>query len=244
MEKYIIAIGGGEIANNETLHIDNTIVSLSSKRRKNLLFIPTASHDSVSYAEAVSKYFSKIGCTVDSLFMTNHEHNEEEIKHMIFESDIIYVGGGDTAYMMKTWEKYGVDKMLLQAYHKGIILSGLSAGAICWANAGHSDSQSFHSDQWEYVKVKGIGLIPAILCPHYNEKGREQFDTMIQHEHTCGIALENRTALVKKGNVYKILTEDPLCKAYWICCLPDGNITKKEIDSQWFEIAGGELIYR
>ena len=53
-----------------------------------------------------------------------------------FWSDIIYVGGGNTLKMMKVWKKTGVDKMLKQAYEKGIVLSGLSAGSICWFRWG------------------------------------------------------------------------------------------------------------
>ena len=102
---------------------------------------------------------------MNTLFLTKNTYSDDYLKQAILETDIIYVGGGDTAYMMEIWRKYKIDQLLMQAYNKGVILSGLSAGAICWALSGHSDSQSFHSDKWSYSKVNGLGLIPTIICP-------------------------------------------------------------------------------
>lgn len=242
MDKYIVAIGGGEIGNNDTIFIDKTITELTNKYINNLLFIPTASHDSKSYIQAITDYFGKLNCNVDTLLLTQNTYSYEYIKQKVIKADIIYVGGGDTAYMMEVWGNNRMKEVLQFAYNRGTILSGLSAGAICWALSGHSDSQSFHSDKWVYTKVNGLGLIPTILCPHYNEKGREHFDIMLQHENSSGIALENRTALFKKNNYYKILREDTSCKAYWIYSF-ENEVIKTEIGSKWFKLNKNKLEY-
>jgi dipeptidase E len=66
------------------------------------------------------------------------------------------VGGGNTLKMMRRWRKLGVDQFLERAYHKGAVLSGISAGAICWFVYGHSDSQQFyHPDQGVTTEVIG-----------------------------------------------------------------------------------------
>ena len=66
---------------------------------------------------------------------------------------------------------------------------------------------------------------------------------MLQQENSSGIALENKTALLKKDNLFKILKEDFSCKAYWLCCSINGNISKTEIGSTWFRLDGNNLVY-
>jgi peptidase E len=106
------------------------------------------------------------------LFLSR-EASKERVREKIFSTDVIYVGGGNTPHMMRIWRRRGVDRLLLSAYKRGTVLSGISAGAICWFESGHSDSMSFYNPRkWEYINVKGLGLIKGIHCPHYNGRIR------------------------------------------------------------------------
>ena len=89
----IVAIGGGEIRDGETLNIDKFIVSLSGKEKPSLLFIPTASNDSEGYIETVKKVYKELGCDVKILCLTKENIEEDDIRDIILKSDIIYVGG-------------------------------------------------------------------------------------------------------------------------------------------------------
>lgn len=80
---------------------------------------------------------------MESLCLITKQYTDEEIKNSILNADIIYVGGGDTLRMIKKWKAYKVDLYLKEAYEKGIVLSGISAGSICWFEFGHSDSDFF-----------------------------------------------------------------------------------------------------
>ena len=199
----IVAIGGGEIKDGETLNIDKFIVSLSGKERPSLLFIPTASHDAEGYIETVKKVYGELGC---------------DIRDIILKSDIIYVGGGNTEYMMKIWEKYSVDKYLKEAYKKNIVLSGLSAGSLCWFKAGFDDSEFIEGiDRPRYKWMKGLGILPYLNNVHYEEEERKEFDEIMKKESTDAIALESNVAFVemdgktfyiradKKRNAYRFL---------------------------------------
>ena len=133
--RKIIAIGGGEIGRpgvkNETLGIDREIIKLSGKENPKLLFIPTASGDALGYIESAQNHFGKkLGCKIDSLELIIKKYSKKEISDKILNSDIIYVGGGNTLKMMKVWRKFGVDALLEKAMKKGIDLSGLSAGSL------------------------------------------------------------------------------------------------------------------
>lgn len=174
--KKIVAIGGGKIGQLgfpvETTKIDKEILRLSGKRKPRLLFIPTASSDSESYFEVVKKHFGKrLGCKTDVLYLIKEKPTKKEIEEKILSSDIIYVGGGNTLKMMRVWRNAKVDMILKQAYEKGIVLSGVSAGSICWFDSGHSDSLSFYNpEQRSYINVKGLGLIGGVHCPHYDSE--------------------------------------------------------------------------
>ncbi len=219
--KKIVAIGGGEIGRPgypiETTKIDKEIIKLSGKSRPKLLFIPTASSDSEVYIKAVEKHFGKrLGCKVDSLSLLNKRLTEKTINNQVFASDIIYVGGGNTLKMMRVWRKIGLDKILEKAWEKGIVLSGLSAGAICWFKFGVSDSKKFNDPKASLIKLKGLDFISALYCPHYDvEKDREPALKITMRE-TSGIALafDNCCAIEIIGDKYRIINSKTKAKAY------------------------------
>ncbi|MFR6163298.1 MAG: Type 1 glutamine amidotransferase-like domain-containing protein [Mediterraneibacter gnavus] len=70
----------------------------------------------------------------------------------------MYVGGGDTIFMMQIWKQYKLDEKLLEIYEKDFaVLTGISAGAICWFNCGYSDSGSFQEgNDWNYCWANGM----------------------------------------------------------------------------------------
>ena len=123
--------------------------------------------------------------------------------------------------MMRLWRRLGVDKLLKSAYEKGTVLCGISAGAICWFDSGHSDSLSYYNPRkWKYINVKGLGLIKGVLCPHYNSSTlgiprRKHFKDMIQRIGGLGIAIENNCALeFVDGKFHKVITSNKHSGAY------------------------------
>lgn len=127
--------------------------------------------------EVINILYKSLGCKTDNLYLSNVKVKKEEVNQKIENADIIYDGGGNTAYMMEVWKQYSVDKALIKAYKSGKVLSGLSAGSICWFIAGHSDSE-FMEDikNQKLIWVKGLGIIPYLHCPHYDEPDRVGFD--------------------------------------------------------------------
>ena len=98
----IVAIGGGEIGRPgypvETTKIDKEIIKLSGKKKPRVLFIPTASSDSEGYVEVLNKHFGKrLKCKTDVLYLIKEKLTKKQIKEKVFNTDIVYVGGGNTA---------------------------------------------------------------------------------------------------------------------------------------------------
>ena len=239
--RKIIAIGGGEIGRPhenggfcpvETTAIDKEIIRLTNKPNPKLLFIPTASNDSFGYYEIVTKHFSKLNCLIDVLYLLKENLSQKQIEDKILSSDVVYVGGGNTLKMMTIWRKLGVDNILRKAHNKGIVLSGVSAGAICWFKYGNSDSRKFSSGSKQLIKVRGLHIIDALLCPHYDVETHRQSDLKRMMKITLNIvsiALDNCCALEIIDNTYRIITSKPTAKAYKIYWRR-GGFFKEEIE--------------
>ncbi len=147
----------------------------------------------------------------------NVEVKIEELNKKIESADIIYVGGGNTAYMMEVWQEYAVDKALMKAYKSGKVLSGLSAGSICWFIAGHSDSEFIEGrENPKHKWVKGLGIIPYLHCPHYDEPERAAFDEFYSGQIADAIAIENQVAIVWDDYEIKVIKSNPLKNAYYL----------------------------
>ena len=225
MKRNIIAIGGGKImvpAHREaqTLLIDQSIVQQVKRKSPKVLFIPTASEDDVEYCDAFRKQYEKrLGCSVQELLLYRDRPSNRKIQMLISESDIIYVGGGNTLRMMNLWRQLGVDKCLDKARKRGAVLCGLSAGSICWFRQGNSDSRKFKDETNKtLIKVTGLNYADVLMCPHYDvEKHRQPaLKAMMKTTRGVAVALENCAALHIKDDKYRILASKRNKKAYLV----------------------------
>ena len=192
--KRLIAIGGGELKEKTTLKVDRFIADLvkDPEKRTYALFIPTASHDSKPYFNTFRKtYTSSLGCKVDVAISTKGEMSMEHIAEKINKADIIYVGGGDTAYMLTEWKKSGLDRLIIEAYERGVVLCGLSAGAICWFQKAHSDYLIMEGESGDYAVLDGLGLLDGICVPHFSEEERKTSWEKMKDNFPLGVCIEN-----------------------------------------------------
>ena len=163
MKKQIIAIGGGGFGRTpgEGL-IEKYILDQSEKDVPNICFIPTATGDNEAYKVNYYSTFSKLDCSPSHL---DFFKRTPDLKELILKQDVIFVGGGNTKSMLAVWKDWGLDLLLKEAYEKGVIMSGVSAGAICWFDQGVTDSWA------EDLKIMDcLGFIEGACCPHYDEE--------------------------------------------------------------------------
>ncbi len=217
----IVAIGGGEIGRPgypvETTEIDKEIIKLTGKNNPKLLFLPTASSDSEGYVNVVDEHFQKrLGCKVDVLYLLNKKVSRQEMEEKVFSSDIVYVGGGNTLKMMNIWRRTGLDDLLQEAGNKGIILSGVSAGAICWFRYGSSDSRRFNNPNADLIRVRGLDFVPNLFCPHYDVEVDRKTDLKDLMKKTQGIAfaVENCCAIEIVDDSFRIIDSKSAANAY------------------------------
>ena len=191
MKKHIIAIGGGGFGRkNESNLIEKYILNLSGKINPNICFLPTATGDSDNYIVRFYSLFTRLNCIPSHI---DFFRRTIDINHHVMNQDIIFVGGGNTKSMLAVWCDWGMNKILKKAYDKGTIMSGVSAGAICWFTSGVTDS-------WEneLQTLPCLDFIKGTCCPHYDEEpSRIPYVEKILRENkvTNCISIEGGSAL-------------------------------------------------
>ncbi len=226
----IVAIAGGDLTSTRPLNQHALVLSHQSKPK--VLFLGTASNDAEGYIEKISEEYNSLGCELKSLCLVTKTYTDEETDELLSWADVIYVGGGDTISMMKVWKQHGLDEKLKEIYRNDrAVLTGISAGAICWFNCGYSDSESFQTDgEWAYCWADDmLDLFHYAYCPHYNEEGRSSFDTMLKEKDLIGLAMENDTAFVVNNGEQYFMRSAPEAKVYQLQYY-DGSLEKKNLD--------------
>ncbi len=146
--RQIIALGGGGFSMEpENLSLDRYILEQAGVERPKVCFIGTASGDADGYLANFYTAFSSLDARPSYLPLFKRT---PDIRGRLLNQDVIYVGGGNTVSMLAVWREWGLPEVLEEAWHSGIILAGVSAGAMCWFEHGLTDS--FEG------KLKGDGL--------------------------------------------------------------------------------------
>ncbi len=216
----IVAIGGGDMVAGQTDSIDREIVRLTGVKMPKALFVPTASADDLGYCDSfASVYRDRLGCRAESLLLIKQRYSPAELREKILGADLVYVGGGSTLNLMRIWRRTGVDRLFKEAHSKGVVLSGMSAGANCWFQYSHSDSRKFFANPKDgYMRVTCMGLARGTYCPHLLGEGRlDDFAGMIGKYGGVGYGVDNCAALLVLNGEIKALRSQPgvVVKKLW-----------------------------
>lgn len=178
--KQILALGGGMFSMEpENGLLDKYLLNLAPVEKPKICFLGTASNDGKEYIDLFYKFFRQKNCTAIHLPLFETTKTTKEIEKIILEQDIIHVGGGNTKLIMETWKEHGVDKIMKKAWQRGVILSGMSAGAICWFEDGITNP-----NPGELSRLECVGLLKGSFCPHYDDRPelREVFKKLIMED--------------------------------------------------------------
>ena len=161
--RNIIAIGGGGFgANPGQGIIEEYILKQTKKKNPKICFIPTATGDNEAYKVNYYSTFTNLDCCPSHL---DFFKRTPDLNDLILNQDAIFVGGGNTKSMLAVWKEWGLDKILKKAYRNGVVMSGVSAGAICWFQNGITDSWA------SSLKIMPcLNFIKGTCCPHYDEE--------------------------------------------------------------------------
>ena len=232
--KKLMLIGGGDTGRGNTEYttkeIDEEIVKMTEKVNPNFLFIGLASSHADSYYDTMKKIYKDLGCTPVYLKKSNLVNNPDIVKQKIIDADIIYICGGDTVKLLDHIKEYNLESLLKDAYNKGTVLAGMSAGAILLSNKGFSDSLIIREESDKYEFIKGLNFIDLNFCPHYNldPKKTKDLEEYLSNSNEEVYSLENNTALKIIDDKISIIKSDNKAKVYKVTY--KDKLIEKEID--------------
>jgi peptidase E len=166
-QRQILAMGGGGFTMDErTPALDRFVLELTGRPVPRICFLPTASGDPREQVTRFYERFAAWPCEPSVLSLFHIDSRRHPVDHLL-DQDAIYVGGGSMRNMLAIWRAHGIDQAMRVAWNRGIVLAGLSAGAMCWFQGGVSRSGGAAEP------VTGLGLLPGSLSVHLDgEPGR------------------------------------------------------------------------
>jgi dipeptidase E len=213
--RRIVAIGGLSWAEQERRKLEDYFLGLAGGGRPRVLFVPTAVADD---AEATLRAYEQLGDRAQVSHVSFFPWPPAGLRELVLAQDVIYVSGGSTANALAIWRAHGFDSILSEAWEAGIVLTGWSAGMICWFEAGVTDSFRPELDGMR----DGLGFLPGSACPHYDgeERRRPVYTKLVAEGFPPGLAAEDCVALRFDGTeLAEVVTARPGSRAYRV--LPD-----------------------
>jgi len=211
--RTIVAVGGGAT----TDAVRDYLIGVTGKERPKLLYLNTASaHDPRQTVRA----FQNLSRVAVVELVEFFPWPPDGLRELTLEQDIVFVGGGNTANMLAIWRAHGFDQILREAYDRGIVLSGSSAGMLCWYEAGVTDS---FGPQLEGMR-DGLGFLAGSGCPHYDgeELRRPVYTRLVAEGFPPGVAADDGVGLHYVGTeLAEIVTAREGAQAYRVG--PDGE---------------------
>ncbi|MEU4012990.1 peptidase E [Streptomyces pseudogriseolus] len=218
-ERRLALLGGGFSTDDDGL-LDDWVLEQVRAPRPKVCFVPTASGDAPGYVEQFLTAYEARSCETSVLQLFRRDLDDDALRSFLLSQDVVYVGGGNTANLLAVWRAHGVDRLLREAFDRGTLLCGISAGANCWAEGSHTDSfgpLTHLSD--------GLGVLSGSVCPHYDsEPGRRSsYQTAVaNHALPAGWAVEDGVgALFTDGQLTDTVTRTPQARLYRV--EPDGD---------------------
>jgi dipeptidase E len=177
MKRKLLAFGSG----NFTAFLKH-IIPFTQKENPRICFIPTATGDSLT---SITNWYAAsedlpMQPYVLKTFISSYD-TKKSFEEVIMSMDAVFVGGGNTLNMLAIWKAHGIDVILRKAYDNGVLMTGGSAGSLCWFKSGTTDSRPI-----KLSKVECMGWINSSNCPHFDG---EEFRRPLYHD------------LIKKGEL-------------------------------------------
>jgi peptidase E len=212
MKTQILAIGGAAIPENlDNLLLIQYFLSLTKKKKPRVCFIGAAHGDADAGRLRFYAGFSQFDCKPTHLPL--FARTPRDLESFVLEHDAIFVGGGNTRSLLAVWFEWHLDAYLRQAFERGIVLGGASAGSICWFQQGVTDSIA-----GPLTALDCLGLLPGSNCPHYDSEPlrRPTYRKLVASgEMLEGVAADDGAALhYVDGKLLRAVASKPRAKAY------------------------------
>jgi dipeptidase E len=227
--RQIVAFGGGGFSmESGNPLLDEYVLGLTGAERPRVCFLPSASGDADHYVVRFYRAFPAARCEANHVSLFRREQGPADLRDHLLEQDLIYVGGGSVVSLLGVWRAHGIDAILREAWERGVVLCGLSAGSLCWFAEAVS---GFHGAP---RAVEGLGLLPFSNCVHYEGSGgvaasgrsassrRRAYRDLIHAGMRGGYAAEDGAALHFVGaELRRVVASRPSARGYRLDAVGD-----------------------
>jgi peptidase E len=202
-----------------------------SGRAPRICALATAQGDSPEPIRNFYDAANLAGCTPSHLALFLMP-NVEDMREHLLSQDVIWVGGGSVAGLLALWRLHGVDAIMAEAWQAGVVLTGVSAGSLCWHQGGTTDS---FGPTLRPI-TNGLGLVPFSNGVHYDSEvqRRPLFQQLIT-DGTLGpgYATDDGVGVLYRGTRFtEAVTELDAKAAYWVERGPDGVAVEVQLDTR------------
>ena len=191
-------------------------VKLTGKERPRICLLPTATADDPKLIHVWHGFGEKFGFDAfdQPMFISSFDQ-KKTFEEVLLSMDAIYVSGGNTVNMLAVWKVQGIDVILREAYEKGTLLGGGSAGGICWFENGLTDSRPI-----ELTAMSAMGWLKGGFSPHFlSEPGRREYchKYMRSGELSAGYGIDEPVGLLFENEVFvKAVGSAKDAEGFWI----------------------------
>ena len=211
--RQIVAMGGGGFSMEpDNLALDRYVLALADCAEPRVCFLPTASGDAQSYIDRFYAAFRSLHCVPAHLSLFDPATTDGP-RSLLLGQDVVYVGGGNTRSMLALWREWGIDAALREAWERGVILAGVSAGSICWFEEGVTDSVP-----GTLTPLRCLGFLPGSNNVHYDgePERRPAYHRLIAAGLVVdGYATDDGVALHYVGRrLERVVSSRPQARAY------------------------------
>jgi dipeptidase E len=191
--------------------------ALGLARGRKVLYVPTASNEDPAWTVI---WYERLRGRAELTPLSFNPWPPDDLRELTLAHDVVLVPGGNTANMLAIWRVHGFDSILREAWQAGVLLTGWSAGMICWFEAGVTDSFGPQLDAMR----DGLGFLPGSACPHYDgeERRRPVYEQLVREGFPPGIALDDAAGAHYVGTeLREVVTSQPDARGYRVG--PDGE---------------------
>jgi dipeptidase E len=237
--RTIFAMGGGGFTMEPANPVlDDFVLDLAPTREPRILFLPTASGDPAAQIAGFHERFGDHACRPAHLSLFRLHGSVRTLREVILEQDIVYIGGGSMRNLLAIWRAHGLDELLVPAWERGIVLAGLSAGAMCWFEAGVTCSSG------PPQTIAGLGVLPGSLSVHADgepERLPVYVEAVRRGEIPGGWAADDGVGLLFRGREYERAVSSRPGAAACRCDAVEGELVRRRVEPELLGAAPGAL---
>jgi dipeptidase E len=224
VKRQIVAMGGGGFSiESDNVLLDEYTIRQAGTDNPQVCFVPTASGDAQDYVASFYHTFQRFTCRPSHLSL--FALPTRDLEGFLLDKDIVYVGGGNTRSLLALWREWGIDTILRKAWERGVVLAGISSGAVCWYEQALSDYFP-----GELNVLRCLGILPGSLCPHYDSEPERRpvyRNLVARADMPPGIGADDGVALHYVGTVLHAVVASRPSAGAW-CVSKDGKDWREE----------------